>query len=160
MPKRQATSRSWSTAWFHWNDFQTSWKTSSPNSRCRIDCSASANSRYKQDRSCLRFLWRPRTNELVQIYAYQRLVFGAKSSSTCANCAPNQVGFDNQEMYPISAKAIQNNFYMDDFIKSIENPEEAIDVFSQLQNLLSHHGFPFKKWISNRDEVCNAIPAI
>ena len=31
----------------------------------------------EEDRSCLRFLWRPRTNEPVQIYEYQRHVFGA-----------------------------------------------------------------------------------
>ena len=41
----------------------------------------------KQDRRCLRFLWRPRTNEPVQIYEYRRHVFGAKSSATCTNYA-------------------------------------------------------------------------
>ena len=41
----------------------------------------------EQDRSCLRFLWHPRTNEPVQIYEYQRRVFGAKSSRACANFA-------------------------------------------------------------------------
>ena len=87
----------------------------------------------EQVRSCLRFLWRPRTNELVQIYEYQRHVFGAKRSLTCANYALKRVGLDNEEMYPISAKAIQNNFYMDDFIKSKETPEEAINY-----NLFPH----------------------
>ena len=60
--------------------------------------------------------------------------------------------------YPIAAKAIQNNFYMDDFIKSVETPEEAIEVFNQLQPLLSQHGFELKKWISNNDAVTEAIP--
>ena len=64
----------------------------------------------EQDRSCLRFLWRPRTNEPVQIYEYQRHVFGAKSSPTCANYALKRVGLDNEKEYPIAAKAIQNNF--------------------------------------------------
>ena len=50
----------------------------------------------EQDRSCLRFLWRPRTNEPVQIYKYQRHVFGAKSSRTCANYALKRVGLDNE----------------------------------------------------------------
>ena len=90
----------------------------------------------EQDRSCLRFLWRPRTNEPVQIYEYQRHVFGAKSSPTCANYALKRVGLDNEKEYPIAAKAIQNNFYMDDFIKSVETPEKAIEVFNQLQPLL------------------------
>ena len=112
----------------------------------------------EQDRSCLRFLWRPRTNEPVQIYEYQRHVFGAKSSPTCANYALKRVGLDNEKEYPIATKAIQNNFYMDDFIKSVETPEEAIKVFNQLQPLLSQHGFELKKWISNNDAVTKAIP--
>ena len=47
---------------------------------------------------------------------------------------------------------------MDDFIKSVETPEEAIEVFNQLQPLLSQHGFELKKWISNNDAVTKAIP--
>ena len=111
-----------------------------------------------QDRSCVRFLWRPRTNEPVQIYEYQRHVFGARSSPTCTNYALKRVGLDNEEEYPIAAKAIQNNFYMDDFIKSVETREEAVQVFNHLRPLLSKHGFELKKWISNNDAVTEAIP--
>ena len=68
------------------------------------------------------------------------------------------MGLDNEENYPIAAKAIQNNFYMDDFIKSVETPEEAIVVFNQLQLFLSRHGIEPKKWISNNDAVTKAIP--
>ena len=68
------------------------------------------------------------------------------------------VGLDNEREYPIAAKAIQNNFYMDDFIKSVETPEEAEEVFNQLQLLLSRHGFELKKWISNNEAVTKAIP--
>ena len=112
----------------------------------------------EQDRSCLRFLWRPRTNEPVQIYENQRHVFGAKSSPTCANPALKRVGLDNEEKYPIAAKAIRNNFYMDDFIKSIETPEEAIEVLNQLQPLLSRQGIELKRWIINNDAVTETIP--
>ena len=47
---------------------------------------------------------------------------------------------------------------MDDFIKSVETPEEAIKVFKQHQPLLSKHGFELKKWITNSDVVNKAIP--
>ena len=90
----------------------------------------------KQDSGCLRFLWSPRTYEPVQIYENQRHVFGAKSSPTCANYALKREGLDNEERYPIAAKAKQNNFYMDDFIKSVETLEKAIEVSNQLQPLL------------------------
>ena len=99
----------------------------------------------ERDKSCLRFLWRPTMNEPVQIYEYQRHVFGAKSSPTCANYALKRVAVDNENEFSIAAKTIQNNFYMDDFIKSVETPEEAIKVFKQLQPLLSKHGFELKK---------------
>ena len=58
----------------------------------------------ERDKSCLRFLWRPTMNEPVQIYEYQRNVFGAKSSPTCANYALKRVAFDNEEEFPIAAK--------------------------------------------------------
>ena len=51
------------------------------------------------------------------------------------------MGLDNEEVYPIASKAIQKNFHMDDFIKSVEP-----------------HGFQLTNWISNSDKVCNAIP--
>ena len=94
----------------------------------------------------------------VQIYEHQRHVFGANSSPTCANYALKQVVIDNEDEFPIAAETIQNNFYMDDFIKSVETPEEAINVFRKLQPLLSKHGFELKKWITNSDVVTNGIP--
>ena len=36
--------------------------------------------------------------------------------------------------------------------------EEAIEVFNQLQPLLSRNGFELKKWISNNDAVTEGIP--
>ena len=77
----------------------------------------------EQDRSCVRFLCRPSTNEPVKLYEDQRYVFGAKSSPYFANFALKQLGLDNEEKCPFAAKALQNNFYMDDFIKLVDTPE-------------------------------------
>ena len=60
----------------------------------------------------------------------------------------------------MAAKAIHNNFYMDDLIKSVETAKEGIEAFNQLQPLLSKHRFELKKWISNNDEVNTVIPEI
>ena len=89
----------------------------------------------EQDRSSLRFLRHPRNNEYVEIYEYQRHVFGAKSSPIGKIYALKRVGVDTE--YPIATKAIQNKFYVDDFIKPVETPEEAIEVFNHLQPLYS-----------------------
>ena len=112
----------------------------------------------ERDKSCLRFLWRPTMNKPAQIYEYQRHDRDAKSSPTCANYALKRVAINNRDQFPIATKAIQNNFYMDDFIKSVEEPEKAIKVFKQLQLLLSKHRVELKKWITNSDVVTDAIP--
>ena len=46
---------------------------------------------------------------------------------------------------------------MDDFIERVETPEEAVEVFNQLQPL-SQHGFELKKPKINNDAVTEAIP--
>ena len=113
----------------------------------------------ERDKSCLRLLlWLPTINEPAQNYEDQHHVFGAKSSATCANYALKRVAIDNEDEFPIAAKTIQNNFYMNDFIKWAETPEKAIKVFKQLQPLLWEYGFELKKWSTNSDVVTNAIP--
>ena len=51
----------------------------------------------EQDRNCLRFLWRPIANKPIQIYEYQRQIFGAKRSPTFATYALKRLGLDNEE---------------------------------------------------------------
>ena len=85
----------------------------------------------------LRFLWRDKLEDDVQVYEYTRHVFGAKSSPTCANHALQQTGHDNKKDYPKAAMAIRRNFYMDDFVKSVETVEEAIELYHQLKKTLS-----------------------
>ena len=85
-------------------------------------------------------------------------MFGAASSPTCANYALQRVGIDNKDQSPIAAKAIANNFYMDDFMKSFQTVEEGKQIFRQLQPLLSKYGFELKKWISNEESINELIP--
>ena len=141
-----------------WNNIQISRRTNPIAPTADIESMFLQVQVPERDKSCLRFLWPPTVNDPVQIYEYQHHVFGAKSSPTCANYALKRVAIDNEDEFPIAEKTIQNNFYMDDFLKSVETPEEAIKVFKQLQPLLSKHGFELKKWITNRDVVTNAIP--
>ena len=68
------------------------------------------------------------------------------------------MGLDKEEMFPTGAKVIQNSFYMNDIIESVETPDEANEVFNQLQPLLLQHGFELKKLIGNNDAATEAIP--
>ena len=89
----------------------------------------------------------------MQIYEYQRHIVRAQKSPTYANYNIKRVDIDNEDEFPIAAKAIHNKFYGDDLIISAETPEEHIKTFVQLQPLLSRHGYVIKKWIRNNDQV-------
>ena len=105
----------------------------------------------------LRFLWRDDSTKPVKVYEYTRHVFGAKSSPTCANYALQQTGRDNMDFYPLASKAIERNFYMDDFAKSVDTEEEAIELYNQLKTVLIKGGFNLTKWITNNSIVMNSF---
>ena len=84
----------------------------------------------------LRFFWRKDFNNVVEIYEYTRHIFGVKSSPTCDNHALQQTGIGNKTLYPVSSRAIERNFDMVDFAKSVASEEEAIESYQQLKQSL------------------------
>ena len=81
----------------------------------------------EQDKSCLRFRLRPTKKKSLQIYDHQCHNISAMSSPTSENYALKREAINNEDESPIAAKAIQNNSYLDNFIKSVDTPEEAIN---------------------------------
>ena len=112
----------------------------------------------KDDSRCLRFLWREDPERRIEIYEYTRHVFGAKSFPTCANYALHQVAKDNAVNDENLVKAVQRNFYMDDFLKSVRTPQEAIEVYQKVRDILIKGGFKLTKWITSDEEVKSHIP--
>ncbi|XP_037789361.1 uncharacterized protein LOC119584785 [Penaeus monodon] len=86
-------------------------------------------------------------------------LFGAISSPACANMALRQVVIDNQGLYDDEVmKAISKNFCVDDCLKSVSTPKEAIDMIKDLKSLCKRGGFQSRGWISNSQDVVESIP--
>ena len=101
------------------------------------------------DQPALRFLWRKDPSKSVEVYQYTRQIFGAKDSPTCANFALQRTARDHEKEYPDAAKAVHEKFYMDDYMDSMESPDEALKRSRDLVKLLSKGGFKLTKFISN-----------
>ena len=112
----------------------------------------------KEESNCLRFLWRDKPSGRFRICEYTRHVFGAKSSPTCANYGSQQSGRDNEVEFPEASFTIDRNFYMDDLVKSVNTPQQAIECYGQSVETLKRSGFTLKKWASNWPEVIGNIP--
>ena len=104
-----------------------------------------------EDRKFLRFLWSDENDQLVT-YQYNRHIFGAKSSPTCANFALQRCATDNAENSDRANHIACHNFYMDDLLVSLQSREEAADVKAELISLLAKGGFKLTKWATNFDE--------
>ena len=76
-------------------------------------------------------------------------IFGAKDSPTCANYALQRTARDNVNQYPEATKAVLENFYMDDYLDSVESPERALKRSKELVHLLHPGGFELTKFVSN-----------
>ena len=92
------------------------------------------------------------------MYQYTRHIFGAKDSPTSANYALQRTARDNATLYPEAAKAVLENFYMDDYLDSVESPEKAINRSKELVHLLHLGGFKLKKFVSNLADRIDGSP--
>ena len=111
----------------------------------------------EEDQRSLRFLWRENPTEPVSVFQYTRHVFGAKDSPTCANFALLKTAVDNETEYPEAALAVQQNFYMDDLLISVQSESEAFNLSEQLVNMLKLGGFNLTKFVSNIYEFANEL---
>ena len=106
------------------------------------------------DQPSLRFLWREDPTSNVVVHQYTRHIFGAKDSPTCANYALQRTASDNAKEYPEAAKAFLENFYMDDYLDSVESPERAHPPRGPIPREESPErahlgGFKLTKFVSN-----------
>ena len=54
-------------------------------------------------------------------------------------------------------RAVQRNFYMDDFLNSVRTTQDAIEIYQKIREILSKGGFNSTKWITSDDEVKTQI---
>ncbi|XP_068735428.1 uncharacterized protein [Montipora capricornis] len=113
------------------------------------------------DSDALRFLWRPNDDISAQPIEYQMEVhlFGSTSSPSCANFCIGKTAQDNIGNFSHRViDTVLKNFYVDDCLKSVQSSCAAIDLRSQLCELLQKGGFRLTKWSCNSKDVLETIP--
>ena len=115
----------------------------------------------KEDSDSLRFLWKEDFNSDEPPDTYQMLVhiFGAKDSSTICSYAVKRTARDNWSKFsPLTLEAALKSFYVDDLLKSLRDEETAVQVATELIELLKLGGFRLCKFTSNSRVVLEALP--
>ena len=78
-----------------------------------------------------------------------------------ANYVLRKTALDNCQDIAFSVdtiKSVEKNLYMDDFLKSVCDETNAVQMFREITSLLACGGFRLTKWISSLCEVLSQIP--
>lgn len=81
-----------------------------------------------EDKSALLFLWRDDPSKPFEVYVMDVAIFGASCSPSAAQFVKNLNAQEFSEQYPLAAKAIIKNHYVDDFLYSVDTVEEAVEL--------------------------------
>ena len=86
-------------------------------------------------------------------------VFGGVLSGSCSNYALKRTATDNTDRYgQEAAEVVRRNFYVDDLLKSVNNPKMAMILVKNVVDMCKSGGFHLTKFISNNRELLMSIP--
>lgn len=114
----------------------------------------------EEDRYLLRCLWWLDGDITKKLLAYRMTVhlFGAVSLPSCASYALRKTADDNQlDFMHEATKAVKQNFYVDDCLKSLATEGEAVQMIQDTGALCQKGGFMLQKWTSNSCIVLQTI---
>ncbi|XP_071956811.1 uncharacterized protein [Antedon mediterranea] len=111
------------------------------------------------DSHYLSYLWWEDGNLNMNPQEYQMVVhlFGGKSSPS-SYFALRKVAKDHADDFdPVVTNVVNNNFYVDDCLKSVDSEETlAIGLAKELKNLLTR-GVNLTKWVSNSNQLVSTL---
>ena len=86
-------------------------------------------------------------------------MFGGTSSPSCSNYALKRTSIDGKDHFELeAAKILQNNFYIDDLLKSVAQEVQTIQLIKNVKAMCSSGGFKLTKFICNNKRVLQFIP--
>ena len=116
----------------------------------------------EEDQPELSFLWRELdVNRAPDVYQMRMLIFGAASPPSTANYVLCKTAEDNRADPAFSQEtinAVSKNFYLDDFLKSVNDVTTASMLQQEITSLLARGCFRLTKWSSSSQEVLSQIP--
>ncbi len=88
-----------------------------------------------EDRSLLRFLWRDmKRDKEPSVFEWQVLPFGTTCSPCCATYALQRHVKDNREGYKDVQRSVEQAFYVDNCLQSLDSPEKARNLIDRMRS--------------------------
>ncbi|XP_039447331.1 uncharacterized protein LOC120426603 [Culex pipiens pallens] len=111
----------------------------------------------KEDTNAQRFLFRNDPTAEPEVYIMDVATFGATCSPCAAQFVKNKNAEEFSKQYPVAAKAIVENHYVDDYYDSALTVDEAIQRAKEVRLIHSKAGFEIRNWVASSSEVVRAL---
>lgn len=98
-----------------------------------------------------KILFRFSPDEQIRVFKIHRVIYGQAASPYLSVKAMQQCAIDHAAEYPLGAKALMEAFYVDDGLLGADSTDEAIQIATELKQLLLKGQFELAKWASNKD---------
>ncbi|XP_031333877.1 uncharacterized protein LOC116163886 [Photinus pyralis] len=105
-----------------------------------------------------RLLWRFEPQSEVNVYELTTVAFGVKSSPYLALRTVKQLILEEGFKYPLAARIINRDLYMDDLVTSVSEFEEAYSLHVESIKLCAAGRFELTKWSTNCTDLLEKIP--
>lgn len=100
-------------------------------------------------RSLQLILWRDNPSDEIGIFQLNTVTYGTVSAAFLSCKCLKRLA--QECTIPDVAHAINNNFYVDDFINSNDSMEKLLFICEKTTETLKSGGFPLRKWVFNFD---------
>ncbi|XP_062552012.1 uncharacterized protein LOC134217262 [Armigeres subalbatus] len=111
----------------------------------------------KEDRHAQRLLWREDSSHEPDIYLMDVATFGAACSPCSAQFVKNLNAAEHAESFPAAVDAILRKHYVDDYLDSADNVDEAVKLALEIKHVHSLGGFQLRNWLSNSQDVLTRV---
>ncbi|XP_055633459.1 uncharacterized protein LOC129773830 [Toxorhynchites rutilus septentrionalis] len=111
-----------------------------------------------EDQNYQRIFWREHPAHPLRILELKTVTYGTASAPYQATRCLVQLAEEEGRDFPVAARIVKEDIYVDDILTGAESVTDAIKVYRQLRQLLGRGGFPIHKWCSNSKELLEHIP--
>ena len=109
----------------------------------------------EEDRKYQKVLW-IRDGKLMTLQI-NTVTFGLACAPFLAIRSLHQLADDEGDKYPLAAKLLKKDFYVDNLLTGAETIEKALEIRHEMTELLKLGGFNLRQWASNDERVLKGL---
>ena len=114
---------------------------------------------HPDDRNLQQILWRTSPDESFSEFQLNTITYGTAPASFIAQKCLVTIADSCENEMPEVARAIKENFYMDDLNVGTESEEKLIELGKKIRAILLKYGFSLRKFASNSRAFLDSIPS-